>query len=94
MYLFTQAICVSAVEAFAQIHLKKGNLGSGVAGYTGVAYLLYETYKSQNLSSFNTTWSAVSILNAALLGALVFGERICMRTVFSMVLVVVAIYIA
>jgi multidrug transporter EmrE-like cation transporter len=91
--MLTHALCVSGMEAFSQIHLKNGNLVYGMLGYMGVSILLAQIYASHNLSSFNTAWSAISIVNAGVLGALVFQEGLRVRTVISMLLVALAVHI-
>ena len=91
--MLTEALLVSGMEAFSQISLKNGRVVWGALGYVAVAGLLAQTYASHKLSTFNTIWSAVSIVNAALLGALFFSEGLNTRTIISMLLVAMAVHI-
>jgi multidrug transporter EmrE-like cation transporter len=91
--MLTHALVVSGMEAFSQIHLKNGNLVYGMLGYMGVSILLAQVYASHDLSRFNTIWSSISIVNAGVLGALVFSEGLNTRTIISMMLVALAVHI-
>jgi multidrug transporter EmrE-like cation transporter len=82
------------MEAFAQIHLKNGNHVVGAIGYVAIALMLALAYEMGNLSSFNTAWSAVSIINAAIIGKMVFDENLCIYNYAAMLLAVLAIAVS
>jgi len=84
---------VLACEAFAQISLKKESFMLGCVGYTMVTALLLDAYRSADISTFNTLWSALSILSAGLIGTSLFGEDLTPRKTAAMALVLVAICI-
>jgi multidrug transporter EmrE-like cation transporter len=92
--LMLSAVCVSMMEAFAQICLKKGYHYIGAASYGGVAYMLARAYAVGNLSTFNTTWSAISIVNAAVIGKAVFGETLGIYNYAAMILAALAIAVS
>lgn len=82
---------VLASEAFAQIHLKGNSLPLGCVGYVLVAIMLNTVYKTSDISTFNTVWSALSVVSASLVGTLMFGETVTPRKMAGISLVLIAI---
>jgi multidrug transporter EmrE-like cation transporter len=85
---------ISLMEALSQISLKKGHYFVGAAGYIVIALMLALAYEVGNLSTFNTAWSAVSIINAAIIGNLVFDEAMGIHNYASMLLAALAVAIS
>jgi multidrug transporter EmrE-like cation transporter len=85
---------ISLMEAFSQINLKQGHHIIGAIGYVAVALMLAVPYDAGNLSTFNTAWSAISIINAAIIGNLVFDEALGMHNYASMIFAALAIAVS
>lgn len=82
-YAIGLALLISVFEISAQSSLrffqdnnKWHMLTIGIVLYTVVAFVLCYSYRSVKMGSINLTWSCLSIVNAFLVGWLVFGEQI------------------
>jgi multidrug transporter EmrE-like cation transporter len=82
-YAIGLALLISMFEISAQTSLRTfqstnhwSMLTIGIVLYTVVAFVLCYSYRNVQMGSINLTWSCLSIINAFLVGWLLFGERI------------------
>ena len=89
---------IIAVEAIAQLLLDKATytknhlyLIAGIIGYNVVAYIYYLLLLKGNLGIANAVWNAVSTLVVALLGFLLFTEKMSKMAIFGMIITIIGV---
>lgn len=91
------AVILVCVESFAQYNLKSDHAFSikivqGMVMYGFLGYILHYSYDKFPLSKMNITWSSMSIILAALLGYMLYGENMSKNKVFAIVFALLAVY--
>ncbi len=90
--IIQSSLFISLLESFSQINLKNDNIVLGVFGYSILAYFLYYIYKNIELSTFNITWSSISIILATIMGYFLYKESITDYKILSIISAILAIY--
>jgi len=95
------ALLITFVEAFAQWNVKKSSstendhrLFLAMVLYCFVVYLLFRSYKYENVGHMNLIWSCMSIIVAFISGYVCFGEPFNKYTVVAILFALFAIYFA
>ncbi len=90
--IIQSSLFISLLESFSQINLKNNNVLFGILGYSILAYFLYYIYENIELSTFNITWSSISIISATIIGYFLYSEKITNYKIIAILLVILAIY--
>ena len=89
---------IITVETAAQLLLDKATytknhiyLFVGIICYNVMAYLYYLLLFKGNLGIANAVWNAVSTIVVALLGYLLFSEKMSKAAIFGMILTIIGV---
>ncbi len=61
--------------------------------YIIICFLLVKTYRFKSMGIINCIWSGISILFILIVGILIFDEKINIRDIFGIILVVIGIFL-
>ena len=89
---------IITIETAAQLLLDKATytknhfyLFAGIICYNVMAYLYYLLLFKGNLGIANAVWNAVSTIVVALLGFLLFSEKMSKTAIFGMILTIIGV---
>ena len=89
---------IITIETTAQLLLDKATysknylyLIAGIICYNVMAYLYYLLLFKGNLGIANAVWNAISTLVVALLGFILFSEKMSKKAIFGMILTVIGV---
>lgn len=89
---------IITIETAAQLLLDKATytknhlyLFGGIICYNVMAYLYYLLLFKGNLGIANAVWNAVSTIVVALLGYLLFSEKMSKTAIFGMILTIIGV---
>ncbi len=88
------AIVITLVEAVSQYYIRKENVIVGGTGYLILTGVLLYTYKNSEMSAVNIIWSAMTILNAVILGKYFYNETVDSNKLIAAGLAIVAVILA
>ena len=91
------AVILVFVESYAQYQLKSDHAFSikiiqGMIMYGFLGYILHYSYDKFPLSKMNITWSSMSIILAAVLGYLMYGETMNKNKIFAITFALLSVY--
>lgn len=89
---------IITIETIAQLLLDKATYSKnylylivGIICYNVMAYLYYLLLFKGNLGIANAVWNAISTLVVALLGFILFSEKMSKKAIFGMMLTVIGV---
>ena len=60
--------------------------------YAIVCFLLYKTYKYQNMGIVNVIWSCLSVLSVLFAGIILYHEKITKNDILGVILILIGLY--
>jgi len=92
-------IIIALFECLGQGMLKHYNNNNhicyffiGILCYFVVCCLLLKCYKLKNMGAIVSIWSGVSIILTVFIGILLFNEKLLMKDILGIILIIIGIY--
>ncbi len=65
----------------------------GILCYILVCLCLLKCFKIKNMGTIASIWSGISIILMVLIGSLLFDEKLYMKDIFGIILIIIGIYL-